>query len=74
VPSESEKRVVTPWVMSDFFDLSGAPRACVDFRDATDFSRVITASHNLENLYTVDGYYKLLMPKIKPLHVGLMLF
>jgi hypothetical protein len=39
VHGESEKRVVTLLVMRGFFDLPGAPRACVDFRDPTEVSR-----------------------------------
>ena len=39
VHGESEKRVVTLLVMRCFFDLPGAPRACVDLRDPTEVSR-----------------------------------
>jgi len=34
------KRVVTLLVMSDFERLPGAPGACVDFREPSDFSRL----------------------------------
>jgi len=41
VHSESEKLVVTLLVIRGFSDLLGAPIACVDCRDSTDFSRVM---------------------------------
>ncbi|VAW74674.1 hypothetical protein MNBD_GAMMA13-784 [hydrothermal vent metagenome] len=40
VHGESEKFVVTLLVMRHFSGLLGAPRACVDFREPTDFSRI----------------------------------
>ena len=36
VHSELKNRVVTLLVISEFFNLLGASRACVDFRDSTD--------------------------------------
>ena len=42
VHGETEKRVVTLLVMSAFSVLPGAPRACVDFRDPTEDSRLKT--------------------------------
>jgi len=40
VHGELKNCVVTLLVMSKFFNLPGAARACVDFRDPTDFSRL----------------------------------
>jgi hypothetical protein len=41
VRGESEKFVVTLLVMRDFSGLPGTPRACVDFRDPTEASRIM---------------------------------
>ena len=44
VHSEFTNRVVTLLVISGFFNLLGASRVCVDFRDSTDEFRIIPAT------------------------------